>query len=323
MTASHVSVLAWIVLAWTVFRYTIALPFDEPPMPLKHVSRSAVESSKNRGFMWVPIKPKQPLPRGGYEGGYDVTFAAPLGVCRMRHEGGVHPGKLFDGKCNIGYGHTEIVSEEYDFLVALRDAFWHMPPTGDTDLSEALTGGREANGQPLKLCVARHRTGWGGFASYHGYHPGKYVFGTCNFGFADQEISGDDFYLGALGSKPTPNAGAIALKGARATPIVDAARMTRDAESAVRFVDAGSVDAAAASRQDASDAAALDGSVEHADAQNSAVDGGTAATSPAVASRPATSTDAARQVSCLTGEVACHCVKVSGCTLPGYCPCSI
>ncbi|HEY6561715.1 MAG TPA: DM9 repeat-containing protein [Polyangiaceae bacterium] len=313
MTASHVSVLAWIVLGLTVFRYTTALPFDEPVMPLQPVSRSAVENSRNRGFMWVPRKPKQSNPRGRYEGGYDMTFLGSLGVCRMRHADGVHPGKVFDRGCNIGYGHKEIIGKEYDVLVARRDAFWHMAPDEDMDLNEALTGGREANGQPLKLCVARHRTGWGSFSNYLGYHPGKYVWGRCNFGFADQEISGDDYYLLALGSKPKPKAGAIGVNGERATPSVDSGTMTRDAESPVSFADAGDVDAAAASGVDASDAAAVD-SRPHGDGQNSGQDGGARAT---------WSPGPVPQLDCLYGEVTCHCDKLSGCTLPGYCPCSI
>lgn len=317
MTVSHVSVLAWITLVGTVFRYTTALPFDEPPMPLQPVSRGAVEKAKNRGFMWVPRTRNQPYLRGRYEGGYDLTSNGPLGVCRMRYEGGVHPGKVFDGKCNIGYGHKEIVGAEYEVLVARRDAFWHMAPKSGADLKEALTGGHEANGHPLKLCVARHRTGWGSFSNYHGYHPGKYVWGRCNFGFADQEISSDDFFLVALGSKLETKTGAMAVNRARATPRVDSGSMTRDAESALGFADAadaGDVDAAAVSDVDAAQ--------PDSDAQKSGENGAAATTWSAVASKPEPSDGSARPISCLQGEVTCHCDKLSGCTLPGYCPCS-
>jgi hypothetical protein len=323
MTVSHVSVLAWIVLVSTVFRYTTALPFDEPAIPLRHVPRSAVESAKNRGFMWVSVKSKHAFPRGGYEGGYDVFFTAMLGVCRMHHEGGVHPGKLFDGKCNIGYGHTEVIGDEYELLVAQRDAFWHMESEPEMDLSEALTGGREANGYPLKLCVARHRTGWGAFTSHHGLHPGKYVFGRCNFGFADQEISGDDFYMVALGPKPKPKAGAVGGNATRAALAVDVRAPTADVASPAVVVDGSGVNAAAASGVDASNAAALDASGPQGGGQNGGQHGPAAAAPPAAASNPLTNTALGRQVNCLQGEVACHCRKVSGCTLAGYCPCSI
>lgn len=47
---------------------------------------------------------------GGREG--DVS----LGICRSSYNGGVHPGKVFAGKCNFGWGGAEITSGTYDVL---------------------------------------------------------------------------------------------------------------------------------------------------------------------------------------------------------------
>jgi hypothetical protein len=275
---------------------------DEPPTPFKRVFRSSVESSTNRGFMWVAKKRDQPDPDGRYEGGYDLDFHAGLGVCRMRHEGGVHPGKVFAGKCNAGYGHQEVSSAEYDLLVARQDAFWHMAPKPGMDLEKALIAGREADDKPLKLCVARHQTGWWLLSNHRGYHPGKYVHGKCNFGFGGQEVAADDFYLVAFGSKP----GATGTDGG--TPDAGSSTTEEPKAGALGRADAAGGDAASGT----------DASVpreEKADAAAAVV-----SASVNVASR--TRAAPVRPVRCLTGEVACHCEKVSGCALEGYCPCS-
>jgi hypothetical protein len=275
---------------------------EEPATPFKRVFRSNVESSTNRGFMWVAKRPEQPDPDGRYEGGYDLDFHAGLGVCRMRHEGGVHPGKVFAGKCNAGYGHKEISSAEYDLLLARSDAFWHMAPKPGMDLENALIGGREADGKPLKLCVARHRTGFWLLSNHRGYHPGKYVHGKCNVGFGGQEVAADEFYLIALGSRPGTGAGADGGTQDTATPPAERA-------------DAGLSGRAAASPDAASSAQANVPGKKNAHAA--------AAVLPAsVDVAPRNSSAPVRPVRCLTAEVACHCEKVSGCTLEGYCPCS-
>ena len=49
MTASHVSVLAWIVLVSTVFRYTTALPFDE--LGFKPVTKRPLPS-----YTWAALR---------------------------------------------------------------------------------------------------------------------------------------------------------------------------------------------------------------------------------------------------------------------------
>lgn len=295
------------LIAVVLLGSAVACGGDEPPTSFKRVFRSAVENSTNRGFMWVAKKAGQPDPGGRYEGGYDNEFHAGLGVCRMRHAGGVHPGKVFAGKCNAGFGKKEISSADYDLLIARQDAFWHMAPKPGMELEKALVGGREADGEGLQLCVARYKTGWWLFSNHRGYHPGKYVFGKCNFGFGGQEVAGDDFYLVAFGSKPAVDGASSALDGG--TPDAAEASLSGDAASP-RSGDAGSVNGG----QRAADASV---------AEEQRADAGVAANLPAsVAVTPRHSAAPVRPVSCLDGEVACHCEKVSGCTLEGYCPCS-
>lgn len=287
--------------------FAAACTEEEPPTPFKRVFRSAVENSENRGFVWVAKKPGQPDPDGRYEGGYDVDFHAGLGVCRMRHEGGVHPGKVFAGKCNAGYGHKEISSNEYDLLVARQDAFWHMTPKPGMELDKVLVAGREADGKPLKLCVARHRTGWWLFANHRGYHPGKYVHGKCNIGFGGQEIAADEFYLAAFGSRPVLEVAGGAPEGGAG-----------DAATA-----ASSPEAGALASPDAGAPQGTPRNAAPAAADEERADSGARATLPAsVTTAPRKRAAPVRPVSCLPGEVPCHCDKLSGCTVEGFCPCS-
>src|SRR6185503_10340172 len=102
---------------------------------------------------------------GGGENGY------PLYVCRANYMGGVHPGKLLAGNCNIGYGGKEIVLNNYEILVG--SGTWGAPQTG---FAGALAAGYE-NGGPLYLC----------HANYKGVHPGKVVADNCNIGYGGGE----------------------------------------------------------------------------------------------------------------------------------------
>ncbi len=177
---------------------------EAPDTNFKRVFRVDVDKSSNRGFVWVPHQNGKKMPDGRYDGGYDTSFNAALSVCRARHEGGVHPGKLFGGKCNIGFGGKEVVFDEYDVLVARQDAFWHIGSKQKLDLSSGLVAGREADGRPLYGCVARHSSGWAIFQQYQGYHPGKLVAGQCNFGWGGKETSSSEFLVWGLGAPLAP-----------------------------------------------------------------------------------------------------------------------
>ncbi|HMJ10490.1 MAG TPA: DM9 repeat-containing protein [Polyangiaceae bacterium] len=297
--------LQGLLLVPALLAFGAACTPEEPPSPFKRVFRSSVEIQDHRGFLWVAHKPSQRDPDGRYEGGYDLQFKAGLGVCRLRHGGGLHPGKIFGGKCNSGYGGKEIITDEYDILVARHDALWHMSPKPGMDLDKVLVGGREADGKPLKLCVARYETGWWLFSNHRGYHPGKYVLGKCNIGYAGREVSTDNFFLLSLGSKLAP-----APEAAPAKSILDA--------GGAKSPDAGAGDGGA---RDATSPRAEAAGRANADAGTS--DAGRAAVDAGVAPAAAIKAQVLpRPVNCSQGEVACHCQKVSGCTLDGYCDCS-
>lgn len=137
--------------------------------------------SPNYEVLVIPQWIRNPgaLPPGALHAGGEPGRA--LFVCSARHNGGFHPGKLVDGKCNIGWGGQEVVLGDYFILVGVYKAHW-VPAGGGVMDPKALAGGRE-HGQPLYLCRA----------PYQGIQPGKVVAGRCNFGYAGKEVVADQF----------------------------------------------------------------------------------------------------------------------------------
>jgi hypothetical protein len=180
---------------------------NKEPGPFKRVFKTSVENSPNRGYIWVFHRSGERFPDGRYDAGFDTQFQAGLSVCRAKHEGGLHPGKIFGGRCNISWGGKEFVVDEFETLIARQDAFWHVPAKEGMDLTRALVGGHE-DGKPLPICVAHHVTGWAIFKQDHGRHPGKFVAGKCHIGWGGKEYPAPDFFVLALGTPlaPTPPA---------------------------------------------------------------------------------------------------------------------
>ena len=67
-----------------------------------------------QGIGWVAGKGAA-MPKGAVVGGKEPGRT--LFVCRAPHNGGIHPGKVVAGKCNIGYGGKEIVSTKFQVMV--------------------------------------------------------------------------------------------------------------------------------------------------------------------------------------------------------------
>jgi len=102
-------------------------------------------------------------PRWGSAGSYDNSWAAgheangtPLYVCRANYNGGVHPGKVVAGNCNIGWGGNEIVLHSFEVLttgsasssvttavaegpVAITGSYKHTSPPGQWSRGMATT----------------------------------------------------------------------------------------------------------------------------------------------------------------------------------------
>src|SRR5690606_18061845 len=61
---------------------------------------------------WVPA----PASGVAYVGNHPMRGTLPMRVCRAYHRNGVHPGKEWEGKCNIGWGGQEVAVTPYEVL---------------------------------------------------------------------------------------------------------------------------------------------------------------------------------------------------------------
>jgi hypothetical protein len=130
---------------------------------------------------------------GGQENG------GTLYVCRAPHNGGLHPGKIVDGNCNIGWGGEEQVIRDYEVLIG--DGIWGKPRA---DYAGSFAAGQE-NGEALYLCRAPFNGG---------VHPGKVVAGNCNIGWGGKEetIGRFEVFYAALRSIHSNNSVKFHLK---------------------------------------------------------------------------------------------------------------
>jgi hypothetical protein len=99
-----------------------------------------------------------------------------LPICRGAYQGGIHPGKLVAGKCNIGWGGKEITLTRFEVLVSNNARLaWVPGPTA----AGMVMGGQEP-GRTLPICRGNYQGGT---------HPGKLVAGRCNIGWGGKEIT--------------------------------------------------------------------------------------------------------------------------------------
>ena len=89
---------------------------------------------------WVEMSEGDPLPGHTVIGGSQPHPAATLFVCRANYNEGVHPGKLLQGRCNIGWGGREISLDHYQVLVSQHPLAWVSASYGDIP-NNAIEGG--------------------------------------------------------------------------------------------------------------------------------------------------------------------------------------
>jgi hypothetical protein len=137
----------------------------------KEIFRPAELSWKNEGKFGAP----NGAIIAGRENGDNLY------ICRAQYNGGRHPGKVVDGRCNIGYGGEEVTLSSYKVLVndgSNSDLEWVSSRNGYAP-NGAVLGGRE-DGDPLYICRAM----------FNGTkHPGKLVGESCNIGYGGNELS--------------------------------------------------------------------------------------------------------------------------------------
>ncbi len=142
-----------------------------------------------QGIGWVAGKGAA-MPKGAVVGGKEPGRT--LFVCRAPHNGGIHPGKVVAGKCNIGYGGKEIVSTKFQVMVNRGARIGWVAPRAGKVPPNAYIGGKEP-GRTLFVCRAPHSGG---------IHPGKVVAGKCNIGYGGKEIVSTKFQVMIVAKRP-------------------------------------------------------------------------------------------------------------------------
>lgn len=139
---------------------------------------------RHHELQWIPADTGYPLPPEAVVGGREFNRSTPLYICRASYRGGVHPGKVVDGRCNIAWGGQETSFNHYELLMSRARLTW-TPASNGYVPHRAIEGGFE-NGRPLYICQAHYRGG---------VHPGKIVGSTCNIPWGGREISLPNYYV--------------------------------------------------------------------------------------------------------------------------------
>ncbi|HEY9675367.1 MAG TPA: DUF3421 domain-containing protein [Waterburya sp.] len=130
--------------------------------------------------MWVPPPSSGKVPQDAVVGGQ--VSGQNLYVCRAEYEGALHPGKLWKGNCNIGFGGQEVVLNNYEVLIQASNSRWQSPV--NRRLPNGTVVGGQASGQNLYVCRAEYQGD---------FHPGKLWRGNCNIGLGGQEVVLDEY----------------------------------------------------------------------------------------------------------------------------------
>lgn len=132
------------------------------------------------GLVWAPSQEGE-LPAGAVGGG--MVREGELFVCRARMADGLHLGKYWRGRCNVGFGGREELVKEFEVLVRPSGGYtWRRGRVG-LGSGGCLVAGR-AHGQDLCVCRGHHRDG---------LHIGKTWAGRCHIGWGGQEVALDEY----------------------------------------------------------------------------------------------------------------------------------
>ncbi len=156
------------------FPRTIIIERDAEPVTQDYTQYDIHPAPQNARYHWKPVQDGN-IPRRAVVGGQEGNRI--LFICQSFYRGGVHPGKVVDGRCNITYGGAEIIRDRFRVLVG-EGLDWRTAKYGQIP-PNAVPGGFE-NGRPLYICHAQY--------GFHGVHPGKVVGDACNIGYGGQEI---------------------------------------------------------------------------------------------------------------------------------------
>ncbi|MET0284864.1 MAG: DM9 repeat-containing protein [Polyangiales bacterium] len=121
---------------------------------------------------------------GGVENGGNLP------VCRVTYDSGMHPGKIWSGKCWIGFGGVDMQFADFEVLTNVGAApVWTQGPRVN---SNGVVSGFEG-AVPLNVCRA----------SYAGAtHPGEVWNNLCNIGYGGGVLTLPNYEVLGAGSTP-------------------------------------------------------------------------------------------------------------------------
>ena len=113
--------------------------------------------------------------------GNSVVLASPGGrhssmvVCRASYDNGQHPGKLWDGTCNFGWGGVTHYATDYEVLL---DDGYEWVEIGNAGMPANAVDGGDAGDRAghVRLGVCEVFNGGDG-----SWHPGKFYAGKGNY----------------------------------------------------------------------------------------------------------------------------------------------
>jgi Protein of unknown function (DUF3421) len=155
------------LLSWALALFVLSITFAGPAM----------------AWTWTPWSEAQghTMPPGAFIGGTEQVAGEnrtrQLFVCQIE-DGlkGVHPGKVVEGRCNIGYDSKEVRYSTYRALTGVVQSHW-VPGNNGSFPPNAFEGGREPN-RTLFVCRGPYM---------NGVHPGKIVDRACNIPWGGRE----------------------------------------------------------------------------------------------------------------------------------------
>ena len=125
--------------------------------------------------VWTGVSPTKAMESNVLLIGEEKGQRLPL--CRAAHSGGLHPGKVVNGRCHIGFAGAEMNVETFEVLTLSANPAFSLSTSNN---GERFIVGVESNGQPLYLCSAAYQ---------NSTHPGKIVNGQCNITWGGKEVS--------------------------------------------------------------------------------------------------------------------------------------
>jgi hypothetical protein len=197
----------------------------------------AAFSSAQGPWAWVDgpsyLQKDPQLANGVYGGIAGGNGELKLYVCRAAQQDGVHPGKYFNGQCNVGWGGQEIVlTQGYELLVNTRPdvAPYLTQRWVDQGVSEGTFYGGSVGTTWLRVCRL-----WWGRADYT--HPGKEWSGRCLIGYGGKEEAGVPYQVLSLGFDKA----AWLARPVAPSPTVNLAPLTLNTQSPVTLQDGGTI----------------------------------------------------------------------------------